>query len=541
MSVQTLPSRSLGIAILGTAFRARVVDRAIHPVFLLFTFHILFLSPIVLVLTYNILIYPHISPLRHIPTAAQKPLLQRLFKEPNAFHFERWINELPDVEMIRYFGFLNGERLLCTTPAGINQVLRLQDTKFEKQYVAKSQLKRVAGSAGLVVTEGLVHKTQRRALDPGFRLGQIKTRYYPLFWSKAAEMLELITNETETSGTSSHQGAPVVCMDDIIGRTVFDIIGQASIGVDWQALRAPRAYWRRLAAYREIFVPSKDNRNAIILSFALPKWLLDWVPMRFNLVTGKAIKEVRNLCRKHIQACHGGAVINKEEGPADIISSAMRTNKLSFEEIQDQALMFQGGGHHSSVIAMLSTIYFLAQHQHVQDRLREEIRQTLMPCTPGATIDPDVFTQMPYLQAVRAEVLRLFSAFSWTGRTPMESVTILGTAIPKETCISLSPWALHRSYRLWGSDAKDFKPERWLGGASSVPKQLCSFISFGAGPHKCIGEEFAKAEMNCIIAALFGRYKMSFGDDQSVPGVTHQSTVAFRKQMIVQLELVEGW
>ena len=217
-----------------------------------------------------------------------------------------------------------------------------------------------------------------------------------------------------------------------------------------------------------------------------------------------------------------------------------RAYRMSFDEVQDQALMLQGGGTHSSVVGLLSAVYLLAQHQEAQSLLREEIHERLPPFTRGEVVDPAVFSHVPYLDAVLNEVMRLYSAFSWTGRVPTEPVTVLNTMIPKGTHISISPWALHRSTRLWGKDAKVFKPERWLNGAPTVPRELCAFLSFLAGPRNCIGEEFARAEMKCVIAALFGRYRISFGE-QSIPSVTHQVGVSFRAPIIVELEDLGEW
>lgn len=511
-----------------------------HP---FITFNILFFTPVTLVFLYNIFIYPLVSPLRHLPTASQRSLLERLFKEPNAFHFAKWINEVPDdVGWIRYFGFLNGERLLCTAPASVNQVLRLQSDKFEKQYAAKTQLKRVAGDNGLVVTEDELHKRQRKVMDPAFKLGQIKSVYYPLFWSKSAEMLEVIAEERRKDCDESQHQPQTCCMDDIIGRTVFDIIGEASLKLDWKALSSLGIYWNPLRGMRDGFAPSKDNRNRILLSFVLPTWLLNLLPMQVNQVTGKALKEVRGICRESIIAKRNQpSLTDNEKNPTDILSFAMRGHKMTFEELQDQALMLQSGGSHSSVIGLLSAVYFLAQDKDIQERLRQEIREKLPPCTLDSTINPEIFLHMPYLEAVRNEVLRLHSAFSWTGRSSKEPIRISDDMIPKGTSISISPWALHRSSKLWGNDAKEFRPERWLDVAPTVPREICSFISFGAGSRKCIGQEFAKAELTCVIAALFGRYNVTFGEKQSIPGVTHQTAVAFRQDMMVQLELVEGW
>lgn len=60
--------------------------------------------------------------------------------------------------------------------------------------------------------------------------------------------------------------------------------------------------------------------------------------------------------------------------------------------------------------------------------------------------------------------------------------------------------AINRSEAIWGSDAKEFKPERWLNkesGLTSKAKEIQGFhhlLSFIDGPRICLGRLFAVAE-----------------------------------------------
>jgi cytochrome P450 len=94
---------------------------------------------------------------------------------------------------------------------------------------------------------------------------------------------------------------------------------------------------------------------------------------------------------------------------------------IKFEELLDQALMLQSGGAQSAVMGIHSNIYFLSQDPSVQDQLREEIRAIVPPpdVTLNNPVNPAILQySMLYLNAVINVVLRLHSAFSWTGRVP---------------------------------------------------------------------------------------------------------------------------
>lgn len=95
-----------------------------------------------------------------------------------------------------------------------------------------------------------------------------------------------------------------------------------------------------------------------------------------------------------------------------------------------------------------------------------------------------------YLHAVCSEVLRLYSPVSTTLRVAACDTSINGQVVPKGTVVILCPWAVNTSTQMWGPDAHEFKPERWLdadgkannkGGAESN----FAFLTFLHGPRSC--------------------------------------------------------
>ena len=127
-------------------------------------------------------------------------------------------------------------------------------------------------------------------------------------------------------------------------------------------------------------------------------------------------------------------------------------------------------------------------------------------------------------------------------RVADRDTTIQNEHIPKGTTIILCPSAINTSTALWGEDAMEFKPERWLnvsdgkansrGGADSN----YSFLTFLHGPRSCIGQKFSQYELACLLAAWVGRYETSFEEGSvlakgepeiKVSGVHHFITFHF--------------
>jgi cytochrome P450 len=162
----------------------------------------------------------------------------------------------------------------------------------------------------------------------------------------------------------------------------------------------------------------------------------------------------------------------------------------------------------------------LSKHPDVQARLRTEVHQNIP--NPKVLSDPavnvaDLLESMPYLNAVCNEVLRLFPTVPLTARVTIRDTTVAGQFIPKDTRIMVTPWAINRNPKLWGPDAENFMPERWIdkngratmnGGAESN----YSFLTFLHGPRSCIGERFARAELRSLLAVLVGAFKFEMAD-----------------------------
>lgn len=118
-----------------------------------------------------------------------------------------------------------------------------------------------------------------------------------------------------------------------------------------------------------------------------------------------------------------------------------------------------------------------------------------------------------YTDQVVRESLRLYPPV-WTMfvRQPVVDVELGGFHIPKGTWIYILPWVTQRDARFF-PDPLQFDPERFSEErvGSIVPY---SWIPFGAGPHICIGQSLALAEMSLIVATTLQRYRLELTPGQ---------------------------
>ncbi|KUJ22725.1 cytochrome P450 [Mollisia scopiformis] len=514
---------------------------------------------------WKVILYPkYFSPLRHLPMPKGGSWWNGHFKEISARatgepHIE-WVNTIPNDGLIRYLGLLNSERLIVTSPKGLSEVLTTQNYDFIKpSHVAKG-LGRLLG-IGILLAEGDEHKTQRKNLMPAFAFRHVKD-LYPTFWSKSRELVAAMTAHIEAGGIPNdelpeYQKRPDVENDTAVleahqwaSRATLDIIGVAGMGHDFGAIADPTSILNQ--TYRAVFKPTRQAAILGLLNTFLPLWIVRNIPIKRNGDIASAVTVIRDTCRFLIRE-KKEKLEKKELHDCDILSVAMESRYWGEEALIDQMMTFLAAGHETTAASMTWATYLLAINPGIQARLRAEVREKLpSPDLLDEGVTAQQIDHLPYLNAICNEVLRYRSPVPLTLRDAAHDTTLLGTAIPKGTRVMLVPWATNKTESLWGSDARDFNPDRWLPSESNPhaagnggAKSNYAYLTFLHGPRSCIGQSFAKAEFACLLAAWVGRFEFEVNDERELDednivikgGVTAKPS----RGMYLRTKVVEGW
>ncbi|KAI9805943.1 MAG: hypothetical protein M1825_000557 [Sarcosagium campestre] len=454
-----------------------------------------------------------------------------------------WINTIPNAGLIYYTIFFNAPRVLLTTPAALAEVLQQKSYVFIKPPQFKRGISRILGD-GILLAEGDEHKAQRKNLMPAFSYRHIKD-LYPVFWSKARDLVQAIefSIKTPSEVASEDPSDPaVVEIGQWASRATLDIIGLAGMGQDFNNLENKD---NTLATtYRSLFKPPSNEKFLIALAILFPDWLLVLFPFERNVVLNSAQRVIRKTCRDLIREKKEKMEKQQDTG-VDILSVALKSGGFSEANMVDQLMTFMAAGHETTASSLIWAAYCLCKHPKVQERLREEVRANLPSVSDSGTVATAAnIDSLAYLHAVCHEVLRVFPPVPLTFREASEDTTILGQTIPAGTAVVIAPWAINKSVELWGEDADEFNPERWLGpgrantgGANSN----YAFLTFLHGPHGCIGQGFAKAEFACLLAALVGRFEMELADKDFKLEVRGTITSKPADGLRLRLKLIDGW
>ncbi|KAJ7031138.1 cytochrome P450 [Mycena alexandri] len=185
---------------------------------------------------------------------------------------------------------------------------------------------------------------------------------------------------------------------------------------------------------------------------------------------------------------------------------------LNKDVIRDAIFNILIAGRDTTAATLTYSVYMLAEHPDIAERLRKEILDTV-----GSSKMPtyDDLRGMKYLRAFINETLRLYPPVPFDLRASKRATTWPTTKpgakplyIPPNISCRYSVFLMHRRTDLWGPDALTFDPDRFLD--ERVRKYLTAnpfiFLPFNAGPRICLGQQFAYNEASFFLVRLLQNF-----------------------------------
>ena len=195
---------------------------------------------------------------------------------------------------------------------------------------------------------------------------------------------------------------------------------------------------------------------------------------------------------------------------SDMLASFMR-HGLAGDELRTEALEQIIAGSDTTAGAIRGTLLHIMTNPRVYVKLQSEIddavRDGFAPKSGEGLITAAQTKQLPYLQAVIREALRVWppvaNIFSRDVPQGGDTVIVDGESVflPGGVCIGYSAYGMHHSEKIYGKDAKAFRPERWLeaDGDKLVEMIRTNDLTFGHGKFQCLGKPVAQIEIGKTI------------------------------------------
>ncbi|KAJ9606466.1 Cytochrome p-450 [Cladophialophora chaetospira] len=194
-----------------------------------------------------------------------------------------------------------------------------------------------------------------------------------------------------------------------------------------------------------------------------------------------------------------------------------KPGRLSDREVWSALMTNMFAGSDTTGIALRAIFYYLAKDRNRYDRLRDEIDQAEASGKFSEYVTFEQGMDLSYLQAVIKEAMRLHPAVSY----PLERVVPAGGAemcghyLPAGTIVGMHAWVIHRNQTIFGQDAEDFRPERWLSGDATKVKAMDQHLmTFGGGNRTCLGKNISMLEMTKFVPQILRVFDFEWAMEQ---------------------------
>ncbi len=388
--------------------------------------------------------------------------------------FQNLAQEFGDIS---YFRLGPQQAFFLNHPDYIKDVLVTNHQNFMKG-LALQRAKRLLGE-GLLTSEGEFHRRQRRLAQPAFHRQRIAS-YAAVMTDYAAQARER-WRDGETLDMSEQMMRLTLA---IVGKTLFD----ADVESDAREVGAAMSVVMDL--FNTVTIPFFE----LLQKLPLPQLRrFDRAKAKLDAIIYRLIEERRRSSEDRGDLLSLLLLARDTEGDGGQMTDA---------QLRDEAMTIFLAGHETTANALAWTWYLLSQNPAIEAKLHEEIAAVLGARLPAFE---DV-AQLKYTEMVLTESMRLFPPAWALGRLALNDYEIAGYVVPKKSLVLMSQYVMHHDSRYF-PDPGRFDPERWTPEAREARPQF-SYVPFGGGPRRCIGEGFAWMEGILLIATLAQHWRM---------------------------------
>ncbi|KAF7369928.1 hypothetical protein MSAN_00622300 [Mycena sanguinolenta] len=436
-------------------------------------------------------------------------------------------------------GLIGSDALYITDPAALNSILIKQQAWFPESTEFAGLFGVIHCGDGVTSVQGREHKKQRKYMDTLFTANRV-SKLTPMFYQVARQLQAKLM-----AAVSGKPPGQVVDILNYLTCAALEIVGTAAIGHSFNSFDDKSAAFDEFHGAITSVMPLA-GRLFLILPFLQswrkmkPVWLrrslasiitFPWPAARKFRAAVNAMHPIYvNVYNSRLRVLEEGgsaALAETAAGGNDLVTLMIKANWEADETDKmpdDVVLANMGsivhGGQETSSASLARFLTIVAEDNDLQQRLREELRAAKALKAPGEDLNFNELERLPFLDAVVREILRVYSPVTFVWRQTTKDVmvpltypirsTITGEEtkellIKQGTAIYLGLSAANRSTAIWGPDAAEFKPERWLKRdqtEAKLPGAYSGMMTFLSGAKVCPGKTFAILEMKLVFSVL---------------------------------------
>ncbi|WP_286761306.1 cytochrome P450 [Salegentibacter sp. UBA1130] len=415
---------------------------------------------------------PEVSLLKFLKHSAN------ILKNPLPFHHNNFQKKGDTFRL--NIGF--NKSVIFSRDAGlVEYVLQKNQKNFVKSEIQTKDLVKYVGK-GLLTSEGEHWKKQRKLIQPAFHKKQLANLLDSIKQAILLEYKKITVNEE---------------LD------IFPIYNDLAFQTVVKSLFSSAANQEEINRLQYI---TEETQKMLVKELRQP--YLGWWFKASGKIDSylKLTAEARNILRKIVQERRESN--EKYDDLLDMLLEAKYDdgNFMDEEQLIDEILILFTAGHETTSNSLTFTAQLLALNPEWQEKIYEEI----------SSLKEQDLDLMSYVikcqitQQVIEESMRLYPPAYFIDRVNLEEDEFEGKYFQPGSNLLFSIHEVHRHPDLW-EDPDSFKPERFAEGGRKYSSQ---YFPFGAGPRKCIGNNFAMFEMIIAVTELVSQYKIVPGFDE---------------------------
>ena len=207
---------------------------------------------------------------------------------------------------------------------------------------------------------------------------------------------------------------------------------------------------------------------------------------------------------------------NKDEKHVLAVLSLARDadgKQLSEERIISEAIGLLIAGHETSAATGSWLGIWLQQKPEINKKLADSVLASIQE---EGQYNPEKIVELPYVVACLNESQRLTPSAVGFIRWLREDTKLGDLVLPAGSAVLPNVYLTHRRKDIYGEDALEFRPERWLEGNRYGPTE---FLPFGGGRRACIGLNQGKQQLRVIFSELARRvdFTSAFQNTNTMP------------------------
>ncbi|KAF2969303.1 hypothetical protein GQX73_g4289 [Xylaria multiplex] len=360
------------------------------------------------------------------------------------------------------------------------------------QHCIKSEMYDIVGSGFKIADivserDPQAHARKKKYLTPAFSPRALASQEAVIH-----RCLDAFVSKIGPVSQRSPQGINMVSWFEM---SSFDLFGEMSFGESFDCIaEEKRHFWIDMILHHVRDIVIMDNLRRFSIFKAFSKLLpLSKLAMSF---LDKHIQYVRDKVQRRLE--HESP---RQDFFTNLVSK-VKAGEVDLEEMAANAstLIFAGG--ETTAATSAAVLYFLLKTPRVLTRVNSEIRERY---GSYADIDSGSAQQLPYLQAIINETLRLRPAGPQGFPRLSPGATIDGLWVPKGTEIHTCTWVVSRNPDYWYRP-DEFIPERWIDPKSTDIKAASQ--PFSLGYRACPGKSFAMLQLSLLFAKILYTYDM---------------------------------